>query len=346
VRRVLICNSQVPFEYGGAEILVESLRDQLRQRGFEVDVVTMPFLWPTRTDLFKSALSWRLLDVREINRKRVDLVITTRFPSYLVKHPNKVVWLVHQLRQVYDLLGTQHSDFYPQEPRDERAVALIHEMDRRTLAEARALYTISANVAQRLQQHNKLTARVLYPPSKLSGSLRAGEMGDYVFSVGRLNPMKRFELLVRALAQTQTPVRCRIAGTGELREPLLALAAKLGVADRLELLGWVGDADLVAQYAGALAVYYAPYDEDYGFVTAEGFEAAKPVLTTADSGGVLELVEDGANGFVAPRDSARELAAAMDRLYRDRELARRLGAAGRARVQGITWDEVVDRLTA
>lgn len=347
IRRICICNSHVLFEYGGAEILVETLRAQLVARGYEVDVVTLPFQWPTRVDLLKSGLAWRMLDLREAGRQRIDLVIATRFPSYLVQHPNKVVWLVHQLRQVYDLLGTAYSDFHPeQDERDRRVVDMVHAMDRRTLAEARAVFTISRNTAERLQRHNGVAARVLYPPSKLAGSLRAGDFGDYVFSVGRLNTMKRFDLLIRALKHTETPVRCRIAGTGGEREKLLALAARLGVADRLDLLGWVDDAGVVDLYANSLAVYYAPYDEDYGFVTAEAFEAGKPMVTTADAGGVLELVEDGRNGFVCDPAAPRDIAARLDRLYRDREEARRLGAAGRAVVEAITWDAVVEQLTA
>src|SRR5262249_23418067 len=82
--------------------------------------------------------------------KRIDLVIATRFPSYLIKHPNKVVWLIHQLRQAYDLLGTRYSDFAASQPRDARALEMIRAMDRRTLSEARAVYTISATVPARV----------------------------------------------------------------------------------------------------------------------------------------------------------------------------------------------------
>jgi glycosyltransferase involved in cell wall biosynthesis len=310
-----------------------------------VDVVTIPFQWPTRVDLLKSGLTWRMLDLREAGRQRIDLVIATRFPSYLVQHPNKVVWLVHQLRQVYDLLGTTYSDFHESDARDRAVLEMVRAMDRRTLSEARSVFTISRNIAERLQRHNQVSARVLYPPSKLSGKLRGGEPGDYVFSVGRLNTMKRFDLLVRALKHTDTPVRCRIAGTGSERDNLLALARRLGVADRLELLGWVDDPGVVDLYAGSLGVYYAPYDEDYGFVTAEAFEAGKPMVTTSDAGGVLELVEDGVNGYVCSPDSPRDIAARLDRLYRDRELARRLGAAGRTQVEDIGWDAVIAQLT-
>ena len=129
-------------------------------------------------------------------------------------------------------------------------------------------------------------------------------------------------------------------------EKLRALAARLGVADRIDFLGWVADDEMVRLFAGALAVYYAPYDEDYGYVTVEGFKSGKPVVTTADSGGVLEFVEDGVNGFIARAGAAREIAARFDDLYRDRNRARTLGEAGRLQVASIGWDRVLERLTA
>lgn len=341
--RIAICGTKVPFVSGGAEVLIESLRVELVARGFEVDVITLPFAWTTREKLLKSALAWRLVDLTEVAGRRIDRVIATRFPSYLIKHPNKVVWLVHQMRQVYDLLGTRHSDF-SDAPRDRKTIEMIREMDQRTLGEARALYAISQNTAGRLLRWNRLEAGVLYPPPKLGEAYRTGEFGDYVLSVGRLDPLKRFDLLIRALAQTRNPVRCRIAGTGPDREALRALAERLGVADRVELLGFVEDAALVELYAGCLGVFYAPYDEDYGYVTIEAFKSGKPVVTAADSGGVLEFAEEGVTGLIGSSDQPQTIAARLDRLWEQRDLAARLGAAGKARVASIGWDAVVSEL--
>ena len=117
------------------------------------------------------------------------------------------------------------------------------------------------------------------------------------------------------------------------------------LGDRVDLLGWVDDQDVPALYANALGVFYAPYDEDYGYVTVEAFKAGKPVLTAADSGGVLEFVEDGRNGFVVPPDAPRELAARIDALWRDRSRAQHMGEEGREDVARIGWDQVVARLT-
>ena len=338
--RILLCNAQVPFARGGAELLVESLRDELRRRGHQADIVTLPYSWDTREKIVTSALAWRLVDLERVAGERVDRVIATRFPSYLVRHPHKVVWLVHQLRQVYDLKGTAHSDFGDGE-RDRAAIDMVRRMDAQGLGEARRIFSISRNTAERLRRFNDLEATVLYPPPALAGAYRSGAHGDYVFSAGRLDPMKRFDQLLRGVAATAKPVRCRIAGEGPARAALEELAAKLGIAERVEFLGWVDDAALVEHYAGALAVYYAPFDEDYGYVTVEAFLAGRPVVTTADAGGVLEFVRDGVNGYVTAPDAPRPLAAALDRLWNDRALATRLGAAGRAEVAGIGWDAVI-----
>lgn len=342
--RILICGSQIPFVRGGAENLIESLASELTARGHAVDQVRLPFSLASRGRLIESALAWRLLDVTAVEGRPIDRVIATRFPSYLVKHPNKVVWLVHQLRQVYDLRDTPYSDFHEGDPVDERAMAMVRTMDRRTLGEARRLFAISANTAERLRRFSELEAEVLLPPPKLAGRLRPGPAGDYVFAAGRLDPLKRFDLAVRALAHAASPVRVRIAGTGPEAERLAGLARRLGVADRVELCGWVGDERLIELYAGALAVFYAPYDEDYGYVTVEAFQSGKPVITAADSGGVLELVEDGVSGFVCDPGSPRAVAARLDRLFGDRELATAMGERGRAAAAGIGWDPVIESL--
>lgn len=340
---IAICAAHIPFVRGGAEVLYESLAAELRRRGHAVEIVAIPFNWRTRSSLVRSALAWRMVDLEEVAGRRIDLVIGTRFPSYLVRHPRKVVWLIHQFRQVYDLEKSRFSDFGEREG-DEKVAAMIRAMDRRALGEARARFTISKNVAERLRRYNDLDAEPLYPPPLLGERYRSGPFGDCVVTVGRLDPMKRFDRLVRAVAAAATPVRAVIAGTGPEAEGLARLASELGVADRVELPGRVSDERLLELYESALAVYYAPYDEDYGYVTVEAFRSERPVVTAADAGGVLEFVEDGVTGLVAPEASARDLAERLDRLHRDRELAARLGRAGRERVAGIGWEPVVDGL--
>jgi glycosyltransferase involved in cell wall biosynthesis len=343
--RVCICGAQVPFSTGGAELLVASLREELERRGFEVELVLLPFSWSSRTRILDSALAWRLLDLSAAGERPIDLVIATRFPSYVVRHPNKVVWLIHQFRQVYELEGTPYSDFGSL-PDDEEVVGMIRRMDRRTLAEARRLCTISRNTAQRLDRYLGLSGEAVYPPPALADRLRQGEFGDYLLSVGRLDAMKRFDQLLAGLAASSGATRCVLVGDGPERGRLEAQARELGIAGRVEFAGRVDDERLIELYAGALAVFYAPFDEDYGYVTVEAFRAGKPVITTDDAGGVLEFVRDGRNGLVCAPGARRQIGRAIDRLADDRDLARSLGAAGRRDVEAVTWDRVIETLTA
>jgi glycosyltransferase involved in cell wall biosynthesis len=341
-KRILICATQVPFTRGGAELLVEGLRDALRERGHTVDVVSLPFAWQPHELIGRAALAWRLLDLTSAHGAPVDQVICTKFPSYAVRHPRKVVWLIHQHRQAYDWYGTPFSDF-ANTPEDRAVRDMLLRMDRATLGEAQRRYTISRNVSARLKRFNGLDSTPLYPPSRYAARLRSGPYGDYILSDARLDAAKRLDLLLRALAHTQAPVRCVLVSSGAERQRLEALAGDLRLGERVQFRGYVPDEELIELYAGARAVYYAPVDEDYGFTTVQAFAAARPVVTTDDAGGVLEFVADGANGFVtAPQPEA--IAARLDALAADAALAARLGAAGPERVAGITWERVVEAL--
>lgn len=339
--RIAVCGVQVPFVRGGAEVLYRSLCEELEQRGHRVELVRIPFSWRTRESLLQSALAWRLLDLEEVAGERIDLVIATRFPSYVVRHPRKMVWLIHQFRQIYDLAGTRFSDF-GNRPEDGSVMELLKEMDRRTLGEASKRFAISRNVAQRLEQHCGLQADVLYPPPPLAPLLKPGPFGQEVLTVGRLDPMKRFDLLIRARSLAREPWRVVIVGEGPERERLHQLAAELRVAEAVELPGRLPDVELAARYNRALAVFYAPFDEDYGYVTVEAFLAGRPVVTVADAGGVLEFVEEGKTGLVVDRPDPKRIANALDRLAADRNMAARLGMEGSQRVQGIGWDPILE----
>ena len=138
-------------------------------------------------------------------------------------------------------------------------------------------------------------------------------------------------------------LRCVVVGTGPEQPILRARAAALGVADRVELRGAARFEEVLALYRDCLAVYFAPYDEDYGFVTVEAFLCRKPVVTAPDAGGPLEFVEDQVTGLVTPLDP-EALGAALSALARDRKWARDLGDAGHERVRELAWEPVVDRL--
>jgi glycosyltransferase involved in cell wall biosynthesis len=344
MKTVLVCAAQAPFVTGGAEILVRELAEQLTRRGFRTDVVNVPFHGHPPAEIVRQAIAWRLLELRETTGRPVDLVIPTKFPSYLVRHPRKVVWLFHQHREAYDLFGTALASF-TDSPEHREVRESIRAMDEAALGECRGIFTISANVADRLSRFNRLSGTPLHPPPRDAGRFRTDAYGDYLLYAGRLERIKRVDLAVRAVAQGGDRARLKIAGAGSSEPALRSLAEELGVGDRVDFLGFVPADDLVALYAGCRAAWYTPEDEDYGYVTIESFLSRKPVLTTTDAGGPLEFVEDEVNGCVTEPEPGA-LAGAIDRIYSlpDTRL-REMGEEGRRRVSHITWDAVVDRLT-
>lgn len=341
IRRILVADAHVPFVSGGAPLMVQGLVAQLRRR-YEVETVEVPFRPEVKSTILSQAAAWRLLDLTSANGRPIDLLIATRFPSYCARHPRKVAWVTHQHRAAYDLCGTEYSDFTHGE--DDVAVrrALI-DVDRRTLGECRHVFTIARNTAARLKRFNDVDAETLYHPPPLADHLHEGPLGDYVLAVSRLEPVKRPALAVRAMAHVPPGVNLTIVGEGSEREALEKLAADVGVASRVTFVGAADATRLAELYAGALAVIYTPFDEDYGYVTLEAFLARKAVITARDSGGTLEFVTNRVSGLVT--DPAPEaLGLAITALANDRALAGALGQSGWEIARTVTWDGVVERL--
>ena len=337
VMDVLVCATQVPFMSGGLELMVDNLVGALGAAGHRAEAVALPAAFD-RERVMDTALAWRMVPLD------ADLVIPVNFPAYFARHPNKVPWIAHQHRAAYDGLGQPWSDFGTDEAALDDHRALL-DWDIRALGEARERFTISAVVADRLRRWCGLDATPLYQPPPLADRLRprSAGSGEHVLCPTRLEGNKRPELFVDAVAGMTRPVPAVLAGRGSLGPSLAERRDRLGVADRLELPGFVADDVLVDLFRDAIAVVYAPFDEDYGFVTLQAFLAGVPVVTAADSGGVLEWVEHEVTGLVTD-GSPEAMGAALDRLVDDPDLAARLGRAGRARVVDLSWDHVVRTL--
>jgi glycosyltransferase involved in cell wall biosynthesis len=342
VKNILVCEAQVPFVHGGAEIHVRELVRELRARGYQAELVSVPFKWYPKEEILPHAAAWRLLDLSESNGQPVDLVIASKFPTYFVRHPNKVAWLIHQYRAAYELCGTPYSDFGHNEADVGLRDTLIR-LDTEMLSECRAIFANARNTAARLARFNGLSATALYHPPRLAPRLTAGPYDNYVLSVGRIESVKRVDLIIRAMAGTDRSLRLLVAGDGTQRENVEREASAAGIADRVTFLGTVNDDQLVELYANALAVIYPPYDEDFGYVTLEAFLARKPVVTCTDSGGPNEFVVDGVNGCVCEPDP-QALAAALNLLAHDRPRAAAFGDAGYDAARQITWDGVIEKL--
>ena len=346
--RIAVLHPQTAFVRGGAELHAETLVEALKDAGHEAELVTIAGKWYPATELAHQMAVWRSFDITESNGLKVDATIALKFPAYLAPHERKIVWLIHQHRSAYELWD--HPEFSDLSRQNEGPAIrkLVWNADRLALGEAKRLFTNSTNVADRLWNSLRLKSDVVYHRSPATDALLTHEprsLGDYLFYPSRLESLKRQGLAIDAMRHVRTPVKLVLVGRGP-HERMLRSRIKLhGLQDRVRLEVGVPDERLHELYLGALGVFFGPYDEDFGYVTIEGFAAARPVVTLTDSGGPLEFVEDGVTGLVS-EPSARSIADAFDRLWSDRDAATVWGEAGKKMLldRVPAWPEVVERL--
>jgi glycosyltransferase involved in cell wall biosynthesis len=326
-------------------VIARALTQALRECGHDADIVVTP---QNRFGRQASAyLATWLTDVGSSGGHRIDQVISLRYPSYAVRHPQHVCWLNHTMREYYDLWDRFSASLSPRGRVKERIRRrALHAADRYLLTRnVSRLFVQSRTIQNRLRIWPELKSSVLYPPAP-QRPYRCDDYSDYIFFVSRLTPLKRADLFIRALASDEgRNVRAVMGGDGEERDQLTALVRELGLENRIRFVGALNDAQLVEHLARCRAVCFPPLDEDYGFVTSEAFASAKAVVTCHDSGGPPELVVDGVNGLVCDPTPAA-LGRAFARLIEDRPLAEKLGSAARLSADRLQWADAVRELTA
>jgi glycosyltransferase involved in cell wall biosynthesis len=343
--RIAVVTSSPPLTTGGHMVIAESLVQALRDAGHAADVVVTP---QNRFGRQAAAyLATWLTDVASSAGAPIDRVISLRYPSYAVRHPNHVCWLNHTMREYYDLWDQFAGRLSARGVWKERVRrAAIHAADHYLLKHnVSRLFVQSRTIQQRLAIWRDITSTVLYPPAP-QRAYRCEEYGDYVFFVSRLTPLKRADLLIEGLARPEAAgIRAVLAGDGEERPRLEQLIAERGLADRVTLTGRLTDDEVLTHLARCRAVCFPPYQEDYGFVTAEAFASRKAVVTCRDSGGPAELVEENVTGFIA-EPTPQSLALALSRVMRDAANAQWMGEAAYAAGARLNWPDTVRQLTA
>lgn len=342
--KILVTTNAAPFVRGGAEELAEHLVRHLNARkGVQAELLRIPFRWDPAE---------RLADEIVLNRAfkifNVDRVIGMKFPAYLIPHPNKMLWLMHQYRQAYDLYREGQTNI-ALGPDGQRIVNLIRTADNECFRQSKRIFTISPVVKDRLERFNGVAAEVLHHPLNDPERFGGGAYEPYIFSGGRVGPGKRQHLLVEAMKHVSAKVKLVVAGPLEspaYGETLQALARELRIEDRVEFrFGFRPREEIVRLVNNALACAAAPIDEDsISYVAMEAFAAGKSVVTVKDAGGLLEIVKNGETGFVVEPDAAA-LAQAIDTLG-DAARARQLGGAARAAWDrlDISWASRIERL--
>lgn len=343
-KKIAVLHAQVPFVRGGAELLVENLTKELNKRNYEAELVSLPFKWYPNNTLIDNVLAWRLIDLSESNGNKIDLVISTKFPTYAVKHENKVIWLMHQFREAYDLCDNKEYSGLNTIQDGVSTRNKIHKIDDTIIPEAKEIFSISKNVTKRLKKFNNIDSIPLYHPPMHIGKYRSNNYDNYILSVGRLDKKKRVDLLIKSLQFCDNSVQAIIAGRGPEQEKLEKLTRDLKLQNRVKFLGFVNDDELIELYANAFAVYFAPVDEDYGYITLESLLSKKPIVTCIDSGGVLEFVEDEKSAFITNVDEI-EIGKKINILFNNKLRCKEMGQFGYEKIKNISWDDVIDKLT-
>jgi glycosyltransferase involved in cell wall biosynthesis len=342
--RVAVVTSTPLFVEGGHLVMARALVQALRDEGHEAELVLTP-----QNRFGKQGAAYLAAWLTDVgiahNNRSIDQVISLRYPSYAVRHPNHVVWLNHTMREYYDQWDAFSAPLrWKGRIKEQTRRQVIHAADRWLLTKnARKVFTISRTVSARLERWGGIPSEALHPPPP-QRAYRCDGYGDYIFAVSRLAPLKRLALLIEALARPEASgIRCVIAGEGEEHATLAEAIATRGLSSRVTLIGRIDDNQMLKHLGRCRAVCFPPYDEDYGFVTVEAFASRKAVITCKDSGGPAELVMDNVSGRIcAPRADA--LAAALRDVMDDVGTAERLGRAGYDQVSQMTWSRALQRL--
>ena len=342
---IAIVTSMVPFVFGGAELLAESLQSKLVEHGHNSQILKIPCSYQPIENIIDGMESARLTKLFN-----TDLMIGLKFPAYLIPHENKKLWLLHQYRQAYDFNNITQELFI-----DEHLQKINHaiiDADNKCLKPLEGrIYTISQVVSDRLKKYNYIESTPLFPPLINEELYFSGDTGDYIFYPSRITDWKRQTLLVEAMRFTKSSVKLILAGRSDCsrdEENLLYLIEKYDLKSRVTYLNrFISEKEKCELYANSLGVAFIPFDEDYGYVTIEAFSSSKPVITCTDSGCPTHFVLDNQCGYIV-QPTAHELAIAMDTLFDNKKVAAEMGHNAKLRYKelNINWEVIIKSLTS
>ncbi|HEY7161432.1 MAG TPA: glycosyltransferase family 4 protein, partial [Acidobacteriota bacterium] len=259
----------------------------------------------------------------------------------MVPHRNKIIWLVHQYREIYDLHDTVYSGFQATSNHVQIRKELI-DLDHLAFSEAKKIFTISKTVSRRLKEFNDIDSVPVYPPIDDADKFHFSQMDDFILSVSRLEGNKRVNLLIEAMKYVPSRFKAVIVGVGYLRSEYEKFAETQNISDRIIFTGSISRDQLIDYYSRAGVLFYGPIGEDYGYATLEAFYSGKPVITCHDSGGILEFVDETTGWVTKPEPEA--IASCIEQALSNKAETRVRGQAGRARIEYINWDFTIDTL--
>ncbi|MGC8719199.1 MAG: glycosyltransferase family 4 protein [Thermodesulforhabdaceae bacterium] len=378
MRIAIVAPSPVPFVIGGAEKLFWGLvRNLNRYTPHIVELIKVP----CQDDRF-----WGLMEgyrhFANLDLSSYDVVISTKYPAWMISHPQHHVYMQHPCRGVYDLYKGSTDDIIPHVD----LVPLVKLM--RRFPPSRELLPEFFDILFSLRSNDSIPPGVLHLPSPFSRmiirwldsiALHPASVRSYsaisrtvadregyfppgveVKVLHHPSDLENFQnedyqyLFTASRLSALKRIDLLIKAFRRIDVDIPFFIAGTGAEenllkslaagdDRIHFLGFVNDDDLIRWYSNALFVPFIPYNEDYGLITVEAMHSGKAVLTTHDSGGVNELVIHGETGLsVEPSEDA--IAEAMLRMVSDREKTIEMGLKAKEKVAHITWEKFVSSL--
>jgi len=333
--KIAIVNPSDELEFGikgGNQLIAESLARYIKKyTNHEVKTIFTPLKTYPNFSLLKSYLSHRLIDL-----SNYDLVISLKFPSYMIKHNNHICYFAHFYRQFYDLWD-QLPDI-GKNLNTKTTKQIIKFLDKKALNKTKKVYSYSKFIQARLKDENINSELIYCPPPEENFTCNNY---DYILSTSILNEeRKRISLLIRAMQYIKEDIKLLIVGSGPHEDYLKTLAKN---DKRIIFLGYKSPKELIEIYSNALCTCLVSYKEDYGLVTIESMKSKKPVITCSDSGSPLEFVEHNQTGLIAepnPKSIANQLLI----LIKDKQKAKRMGNQAFKKVKDINWKETIKKL--
>lgn len=369
--------SPVPFTIGGIENLQWGLCDAINKlTPHQCELIKLPSRELDFWGLIETYYSFYKLDVSHF-----DMVIYSKYPAWMVQHPNGICYMAHCLRGLYD---TYHLMNLPYEIKRENVFVdsiidymeqnylpndldyffeILFELKKENIPEEYFLFpgpfirTIIHYLDRWGLQKNKNNA--YYSISKTVCERK--EYFPQNVNVNVVYPpttLKKFSTqdykYIFMVSRLDAPKRIDmlIRAMKHVKTDVKLYIAgtgpekekleKLAGKDkRIEFLGFVNDEDVENYYSNSLVIPYFPYDEDYGLITIEAMLHRKPVITTVDSGGPTEFVHNGETGYVVESNEVA-IAEKIDYFAKNPEEAKRMGNNAYNEVKDITWKAVVN----
>lgn len=342
MRIAIVGASPIPFCRGGIENFMAGLYRAINDyTHHSAELIKIP----VREDSVPAVLN-AYIRMYRLNLDHFDLIITTKYPAWNVRHRNHIIYLGHRLRGLYDTypIPPERDCLWKSSPLRFPGPwirRIVHWLDNRAIRPETISHAFctSQTIASRAEYfHPDLPPAVVYHSTVREDFYE--KPGEHLFSVNRLDAPKRVDLMIRAFRQVQTDIPFLIAGTGPQMDFLKNLA---GDDSRIRFLGDVSEEKLLELYARSIAVLYTPYQEDYGLITVEAMKSGKPVITTSDAGGPLEFVQTGVNGWIADPDP-KSLAEAINSILHSDSKLEEMSRHARATVQHISWRNTVTEI--